>query len=305
MEALILGNGGMMPMPDRFLASAALRHHGRATLFDCGEGTQIPLKRSGFGVGLFDRLVLTHRHADHLTGVPGMLMLIGQVGPRPPVEIIALPEVCDYVRGTRKLLDFYVEYDIVYRELDPRGGTFEAEDFTLIYRPLDHRIPNLGYRYEERPRPGRFDLARAERLGVPAGPLRGALQRGESVIVGDRRVRPEEVVGPPRRGRRFAYVVDTRPCETALELLEGCDLAIVEGMFRSCHAAEAAQKMHMTVTEAAALAARAGVTKTLLTHISPRYDNREIRELEAEARAVNAAVSMAWPLDRHPIAFPD
>jgi len=302
MEVLILGTGGMMPMPGRFLASAVLRHHGRATLFDCGEGTQIPLKSSGFGVSRFDRIALTHRHADHVTGLPGMLMLIAQAGPRPPLDVAALPEVCDYVRGTCRLLAFHMEYDLRYRELDPKGGSFRGEGFTLTYRPLAHRVPNLGFRYEEDPRPGRFDAARAEALGIPEGPDRSALLRGETVVVNGKPVSPDAVVGPPRRGRRFAYVVDTIPCDAAVELLDGCDVAVIEAMFREQHVEEAAAKMHLTARQAARLVRQAGVKRALLTHFSPRYDAQEIAGLEAEAREVAGETEAARPLARYPVA---
>lgn len=294
-----------MPMPGRFLASAVLRHHGRGTLFDCGEGTQIPLKQSRWGVGLFDRIALTHRHADHVTGVPGMLMLIAQVGPRPPLDILGLPEVCAYVRGSRELLDFHMEYELRYHELSTAGGVIDGDGFRLGWRSLRHRAPVVGFRYEEHPRPGRFQVETAEALGVPPGPLRSALQRGESVTVGERVVAPEDVVGPPRRGRRFAYVVDTAPCDAVDELLDGCDLAILEAMFMQRHADEAAAKLHLTARQAAGFAARAGVRRTLLTHLSTRYSDAEVDHLEAEAREVCASVEIARPLSRHPIPLPD
>jgi ribonuclease Z len=305
MELIILGTGGMMPMPDRFLASAALRHHGRGTLFDCGEGTQIPLKASGWGVGMFDRFVLTHRHADHVTGVPGMLMLLAQTGERRPLDILGLPEVCEYVRGTRRLLDFHMDYELHYFELDPGGGTVRGEDFTMTYRPLRHRTLNLGFRYEEHARPGRFNVERAEALGIPPGPARAALQNGRTVEVNGKTIEPGAVLGPPRRGRRFAYVVDTAPCDAILELLEGCDLAVIEGMFAERHADEAAVKMHLTARQAARFAAEAGVEKALLTHFSTRYGPEETTLLEAEAREVCDRVEAARALARYPIALPD
>ncbi|MBN2489413.1 MAG: ribonuclease Z, partial [Planctomycetes bacterium] len=159
-------------------------------------------------------------------------------------------------------------------------------------------------RYEEDPRPGRFDAARARALGIPEGPVRAALQRGETVAVHGRSVRPEAVVGPPRPGRRFAYVVDTVPCDGAAALLEGCDLAVVEAMFREEHAAEAAAKMHLTARQAAHLARRAGVKRLLLTHFSPRYGAAEIVALEAEAREIEETAAAARPLGRYPIPFP-
>lgn len=305
MELIVLGIGGMMPMPGRFLASAVLRHGGRTTLFDCGEGTQIPLKAGGLGVAHFDRFALTHLHADHLTGVPGMLMLLAQAGPRRPLEILGLSEVCRYVRATRDLLGFHMTYELLFRELDPGGGEVEGDGFTLVYRPLDHRIRTLGFRYEEAQRPGRFLVEKAEALGILPGPGRTALQEGRSIEVDGNTIPPEAVLGPPRRGRRFAYVVDTSPCDEALELLEGCDLAVIEGMFSDLHADEAAAKMHLTARQAGVLARQAGVGRALLSHVSTRYEESSLGRLEEEAREEYESVEIARPLFRYPIPLPD
>jgi ribonuclease Z len=303
-EAIILGIGGMMPMPNRALASAMLRHDGRSTLFDCGEGTQVPIKTAGLGVGHIDALAVTHLHADHVTGIPGMLMLIGQADDDRPRDLLALPAVCEYVAQTRRLLGFHMPFELRYHALDAAGGTFEGDGFTLRWAPLDHRIPNLGFRYEEATRPGRFDATRADELGVPRGPARRALQRGEDIEVDGRRIASAEVVGPPRRGRRFAYVTDTRPCDSAEDLLRDVDLAVIEGMFANVHAREAAEKMHMTAAEAAEVVRRAAAKRALLTHVSTRYDDVELRSLEREARDVCEVVSLATPLGRYPIPFP-
>jgi len=156
-------------------------------LFDCGEGTQVPIKAASLGVGHIDTLAVTHLHADHVTGIPGMLMLIGQADDERPRDLLALPTVCDYVGQTRKLLGFHMPFELRYHPLDPAGGTFQGDGFTLEWAPLEHRVPNLGFRYEEATRPGRFDAARADALGVPRGPARRALQNGEDVEVGGRR----------------------------------------------------------------------------------------------------------------------
>lgn len=304
MDVILLGIGGMMPMPGRPLASALLRHEGRSTLFDCGEGTQVPLKAGSLGVAHLDRIALTHLHADHVTGIPGLLMLVAQGGERRPLGIVGDAAVCRYVRETRSLLGFHMPYALEFHALDPAGGSIRDDHGTLSWRPLEHRVPIVGYRYDEAPRPGVFSAAAADALGVPPGPLRAALQRGESVEVDGRRIDSEAVVGPPRRGRRVAYVTDTRPCDGARALLDGCDLAIVEGMFRTSHAEQAREKGHLTAVEAAALAREAGVARTLLTHVSPRYDDDELAALEREARDVCPTVELGRPLERVPVPLP-
>lgn len=305
MDAIILGIGGMMPMPGRALASALLRHDGRSILFDCGEGTQVPIKAASLGVGHIETIAITHLHADHVTGLPGMLMLIAQANDGTPRDLLALPAVCTYVEQTRKLLGFHMEYDLRLHPLDPAGGAFDGDGFTLTWAPLEHRVPNLGFRYEEAPRPGRFDSAAADRLCVPHGPARRALQRGEDIDVDGRIVKSADVVGPPRRGRRFAYVTDTRPCDNAVALLRDVDLAVIEAMFMNVHATDAAAKAHMTAAEAADVVKRSGAKRALITHVSPRYDATELAQLESEARDVCETISLPRPLDRHEIPFPD
>jgi ribonuclease Z len=302
---MTLGIGGMMPMPGRWLTSVVLLHEGQATLFDCGEGTQVPLKKSGFGIGRFYRFVLSHLHADHLTGVPGMLMLLSQAEPDHDLEIIGLPDATRFVRGARDLLRFYLNYGLKYRDLDPDGGAVKGPGFTLRYLPLVHSTPNLGFAYDEDERPGRFSVDAARALGVPEGPLWGRLQRGESVLVGEREIKPGDVLGPPRRGRRFAYVTDTAPCANAVELLRNADLAVIEGMFCEEHAAEATAKLHLTARQAATIVGESGCARALLGHVSPRYANDEVRRLEDEAREVCDRVELARPLERLAIPLPE
>jgi ribonuclease Z len=300
-----LGIGGMMPMPGRWLTSVVLLHNGQATLFDCGEGSQVPLKKSGFGVGRFARFVLSHLHADHLTGVPGMLMLLAQAEPDHPLDIIGLPETVRYVRGTRELLRFYLSYGLKYRELALEGGELREEGFALKHLPLVHTTPTLGFAYIEDERPGKFSTENAQRLGVPEGPLWGRLQRGETVEVDGKTISPADVLGPTRRGRKFAYVVDTAPCDHAFELLQGADLAVIEAMFIEEHAAEAADKMHLTAKQAARIVADSGCARALLAHVSPRYNGEDLRRLEAEAREACDRVELARPLERYLVPLPD
>ena len=302
---MVLGLGGMMPMPGRFLTSVLLRHHGIISLFDCGEGTQVPIKASGFGIGKLQHFFLSHLHADHLTGVPGMLMFLTQAEPLHKVDIIGLPEVTQYVRTTRQLLHFYLSYQLRYTSLNPEGGDLSREEFTLHYLPLDHTIATLGFAYQEAMRPGKFSVEKARDLEIPEGPRWGALQRGESITLGDRSIHPADVLGPPRRGRKFAYVIDTAPCANAEALLAGADLAVVESMFVEEHAAEAAEKKHLTARQAAQLVKSSGCTRALLGHVSPRYKNGELRAMEEEARAVCDRVELAKPLVRYQIPLPD
>lgn len=306
MEVLVLGIGGMMPMPGRWLTSAVVLHEGRATMIDCGEGTQVALKKSGFGVGRIERFVLSHLHGDHLLGLPGMLMLMTQAEIEQAVEIIGLPDVTNYVRTSRELLRFFLNYPLKYVDLDPEGGTLPGPTYTLEYLPLKHSTTTFGFALTEHERPGRFSMGRAKHLGVPEGPMFGKLQRGESVVVDGHEITPDQVLGPPRRGRKFAYVTDTAPCKNAYKLLEGADFALIEAMFLEEDVADAAEKKHLTARQAGRIVRESGCTRAVLGHVSPRYRREQLAQIEAEAQdACDDRIQMAEPLTRYEIPLPD
>ncbi len=293
MEIFVLGSGGMMPMPERALSAFILRRDNSSELllFDCGEGTQVQLKRLGLGWGALERVFISHTHADHVTGLPGLIMLISQTDRERPLHIYGPPRIRDYV-DSLAVLEPVLSFPLCVHELEDEGVACEAEEYRVECRWLKHRRPCLGYRLCERERPGRFDTERAAALNVPRGPERAKLVQGESITLADgRRVSPDEVVGPPRAGLKVAFVTDTRPCPGAVELARDADLFICEGMFDDEHAEDAKSKMHLTASEAAHIAAEAGAKRLALTHISPRFMGRAARALQQEARA---AFPRAW-----------
>lgn len=298
----------MAPMPDRFLASMAVKVGGRTVLFDAGEGTQIAWKRAHLGMRGWDLLAVTHLHADHVLGIPGLLMLRAQVDDPGPLTLVGPPGLEEFVRFNIELLEYVLTFQLDFVEWpgDGTGVAYADDTLCLHWAPLQHTRFCLGYRLEEPNRPGRFDPQRAKNAGVPEGPLWGRLQHGETVITpaGDT-VHPEQILGPDRRGRRVAYVVDTRPTNNILNLCSEADLAVLEGMFLPEDAHHAAAKGHMTVTEAASLALWARVSRALLTHISPRYTLADLPRLEAAARAVYNPVRMGRDLDQVTIPLPD
>jgi ribonuclease Z len=304
-EVLVLGIGGMMPMPGRWLTSAVVLFDGRATMFDCGEGTQVALKKSGFGVGRIERFVLSHLHGDHVLGVPGMLMLLTQAEIEGGVQIVGPPEVTGFVRGARDLLRFYLNYPLLYADLDPEGGVLPGEGFSIEYLPLKHSAHTFGFAFVEDERPGKFSIAKARELGVPEGPDFGRLQRGEAIIVGEREITPELVLGPPRRGRRFAYVTDTAPCKNAYRLLKDADFALIEAMFLNEEETDAAEKKHLTAKQAGRIVRESGCRRAVLGHVSPRYRRDDLHTLEEQARAECDCIEMARPLERYAVPLPD
>jgi len=308
MECFLLGSGGMMPMPRRNLTSIAVRTEGRIYLLDCGEGTQVPYKEQHLGLRNLDVVAVTHLHADHVLGLPGMLMLRAQMPDPGPLTLLGTPGLRRFVRHVRSDLAMHINYPIAVREWSEDGGelAYEDDQVRIFWRPLLHTVRCLGYRIEEHVRPGRFDPEAATRLGVPMGPLWGRLQAGESVHArSGELVRADQVLGPPRRGRHVAYATDTMITPALQPLLRGADLAFVESMFAPEEADDAAAKKHMTAVQAARAAHQAGVQRLVLVHVSPRYERSELKRLAKAAREEHPRASVGRDGQVFAVPLPD
>ena len=266
-----LGTSAAVPTAQRNLSGLFLKRGGDAFLFDCGEGTQRQMIRFGTGFTL-TAVFFTHFHADHYLGIIGMLRTFAMqgvpgpltlYGPRPAASL--LPQALHL--GIEKLA-----YPLEIVELAP-GEAFRGDGYRIEAFVTQHRAPSLGYALIEDARPGRLDLERARARGVTPGPLFGRLQRGEEITLADgRMVRPSDVLGPPRSGRRVVVSGDTRPCETTIAAAEGADLLVHESTFGDGEAARAVETTHSTAREAARVAHEAGAQRLMLTHLSNRYD---------------------------------
>lgn len=287
LEVFVLGTGGMMPLPGRGLTSVLVRREGELFLFDCGEGTQISLRRLNLRWKKITAIFISHTHADHVTGLPGILMLSSQVERQEPLYIIGPPRIQEYVDASRRILEMYINYDIQVIEIADECVPFEREGFAVHAGRLLHSKPCYGYSLVEHTRPGVFHPDKALERGVPRGPLWSQLQHGQTVVLEDgRRVEPGEVMGPPRKGRKVSYVTDTLPVPRLPQFVGGSDLLICEGMFTQEFAESAREKKHLTALEAGRIA-RDGKVKSLgLIHYSPRYMNRDLKLLLEEAQTV-------------------
>lgn len=273
-------------MPERFLTSVAVRLGGDLYLFDAGECTQVAFRKARLSAGRVKVLAVSHLHGDHCLGIPGFLMLRGQDPDPGPITIIGPPGIRKYVSETFSLVNHEPRFEILYHEWDEKSGTaWEDESVSIRWLPLEHRIFCLGYRLEEHPRPGKFNPAAAQKLGVPPGPRRADLQRGNTITLEDgTRVAPSQVLGPPRPGTVFAFATDTGRCKNLYPLLDKADIAFIEGTFHPDETTEAARSGHMTISETCRIAGRAGVTHTVIVHLSPRY--RSEADLERLRRVV-------------------
>ena len=289
MEAFILGCGGMMPLPYRHLTSVLLRREGDLFLFDCGEGTQVSLRRLNLKWKKIDAIFISHTHADHVTGLPGILMLNAQVDRTEPLYIYGPPKIKEYVETSRKVLDMYINYPIVVKEIEAPCVVHSGKDFYIRAFPLDHTKICVGYTLEELDRPGEFNPDKARELGVPVGPLWAQLQQGFEVKATDGSiVKPEQVLGEKRSGRKFSFVTDTLYKNTIAKEVRGSDLLVCEGMFENELIDQAKEKKHMTAAQAATIARDADVRRMCMIHYSPRYTDRELEKLLQEAKEI-------WP----------
>jgi len=284
-----------------------LRREGELFLFDCGEGTQVSMRRLNLRWKKINAIFISHTHADHITGLPGMLMLSSQVERDDPLYIIGPPRIREYVESSRKILEMYINYEIIVQEIeDPSKPqiVLDHPEYQVRSFPLRHTRVCVGYSFIEKPRPGIFHPEKAESSGVPRGPLWSTLQSGNDVTLASGKiVHPADVLGPTRRGRKISYVTDTLPHGSISGEVSDSDLFLCEGMFEHALADTAHAKKHMTAREAAQLAhASSGVRELGLFHFSPRYTDKELKVLLEEAQAVFPNTRLLY--DRQNIQIP-
>ncbi|MCL2811842.1 MAG: ribonuclease Z [Clostridia bacterium] len=267
LEICFLGTGAMMPLPDRKLAALLLRRGGRLLLMDCGEGTQVAIRQCGWSLARIDTICFTHFHADHIAGLPGLLLTMGACDRTEPVTLVGPAGLKSVVRGLRVIAP-ELPYELRFKELTRREQTFPFHDIQVTAFPLDHLMPCYGFSLSLA-RPGRFDPNRAKALGLPVIHWR-ELQNGKAVTLDGNTYTPDQVLGPPRKGIKLAYCTDTRA--TGVIAIHGreADLLICEGTYGEDEKADkAAEYGHMTFSQAANLAKRADARELLLTHFSP------------------------------------
>ena len=296
MQVTFLGTSSGVPTRARNVSAVALRLPQRSELwlFDCGEGTQHQFLRSDLRVSQLRRIFITHMHGDHVFGLPGLLASLGLAGSCAGIDLYGPDPLRDYLEGVLRTSSTRIGYPLRSHRVKEaaRTGAVLLDDDDLLVRCtlLTHRVPAYAYRVEQKPRPGRFDVAAARALGIPPGPIYADLKAGREICLDDGRIiRGSSLCGPPRPGCSVVYCTDTVFCEAAVDLAQGADLLIHEATFAHGEAELAFQRQHSTSTMAAQTALAAGVGQLALTHLSPRYmPGNPITpdDLLAEARAI-------------------
>lgn len=299
LEVLFLGTAGSTPTARRGLPATLVTRGGDRLLFDCGEGTQRQLLRS---VGLIEleHVFITHFHADHFLGLPGMLKSFALRGRETPLSVHGPPGLRRLFEGLRTVIG-RIPFPLELVELKPHVP-LRYDGYEVTPYAVDHGVPAYGYALVESERPGRFDEARARELGVTPGPDFGRLHRGEAVAGASGEVGPEQVVGEPRRGRKVVLTGDSAPSPSTRVASHEADVLVHEATFAADDADRARATGHSTARGAAALAAEAEVGLLALTHVSPRYGGGELRE---EARAAFERTIVPRDFDRVEVPFPE
>jgi ribonuclease Z len=288
MKVIPLGTSSGKPTLRRNVSALAVVREAEWLLFDCGEGAQTQIAKAGLSPNRLVAMFITHLHGDHFNGVAGLLSTMGLDRRTRNLSVTGPKGLNEYLNTLERLKVIFVNYPIELNELDvfeEPANIFQGSEYTVTTRRLEHRLFALGYRVDEHAKPGRFNVQRAEELGVPEGPLWGRLQAGEEVMSpGGKTVRPSDVLGAPRPGKSIAYCLDTRPCAASIDLARKVDLLIHEATYTEEFATEAQQYGHSTAAQAAYTAREAGAKQLLITHFSSRYPDpapllQEAREI--------------------------
>lgn len=266
LDVALLGTGGMMPLPERFLTSMLLRLNGHMLLLDCGEGTQITMKELGWGFKSIDVICITHYHADHISGLPGLLLTIGNSDRTEPLTIVG-PKGLNKVYEGLRIICPELPFKVILREVEG-GETFKIGEFNISTCKLNHKITCLGYSFYVK-RIGKFNVEKAMALNLPKQ-LWSVIQKQGKVEYGGNVYTSDMVLGSDRKGLKVTYATDTRPVDALPEFAKNSDLFICEGMYGENEKAEKAREYkHMLFSEAAEIAKKADVKEMWLTHFSP------------------------------------
>lgn len=291
-DVCLLGTGGMMPLPYRALTSLMIRYNGMSVLIDCGEGTQTSIRQQGWSFKPIDVICFTHYHADHISGLPGLLLTLGNAERTEPLTMIG-PKRLGKVVDSLRIIAPELPFDVKYIEIQDDEESFTFNGLRINAFKVNHSVTCYGYSIEL-DRQGKFDVEKAKSLNIPL-PYWGRLQRGEIIEDDGVTYTPDMVLGEARKGIKLTYCTDSRPTDSIIENAKKSDLFICEGMYGDpAEKDKAKKKKHMTYAEAAEIARRADVNELWLTHFSPSV----VKPQEFKEEATGIFQNTLIPKDR-------
>ena len=292
LRVIFLGTAGSVPTPERSLPAILIQREGEQLMFDCGEGVQRQMMKAKTGFHKKMKVFVSHMHGDHVLGLPGVLQTMALLDRERKLEVYGLSGIKRFIEAIKETVQFVLTFPVEIHEIEEAGVVCEEEEYAVEAVWANHVIPSLAYALVEKPRPGRFYPEKAEALGVPEGPLWSKLQHKHVVNLPDGRViKPEQVVGPPRPGRKIVYTGDTRPFKGFVKFASGADLLIHDATLDDELAERAAEDGHSTSTQASENAKKAKVKQLILTHVSARYDDTSILLEQAQKIFKNTRVA--------------
>ena len=289
MEIIFLGTSSAVPTLERNHPSIALRAFAEVMLFDCGEGTQRQLIEAKISPMKITKIFISHFHGDHILGLGGLIQSLGFRGREKDLDIYGPKGLHKIINAISSFGYFQINYNLNIHEIQD-GTIIETEDYVVECAKMEHNIPSYAYSIREKKKP-LFLREKAEELGIPPGPLYGKLHNGEEVEFEGRIIKPEQVLGEAKKGKKISYSGDTRPCEAMIRLARDSDILIHESTYEAEDYQRAVDNAHSTSVEAAEIAREANVNELVLTHISTRYTSDENIKSEAQKVFKNTKVA--------------
>jgi len=293
MKLVFLGTSAAQPTESRGMSCICLEREGEILMFDAGEGAQVSYLKSGLGWNKKMKIFVTHMHGDHCIGVLGLLQTMTLQHRTEPVEIYGPDGIDEFIGENIRILNFGLSFPVMITAIRP-GLVCEEKAYSVHTEDAEHSVSAFSFLFEEKAKPGKFDLERAKSLGIPEGPLWHELQLGNDIKVGDKTIKPSQVIGEKRPGKKIGISGDTRPTKKLEEFFNNCDYLSFDCTFSDKLKDKALETFHSTAKEAAALAKNANVSNLILTHFSARYKDED--ELLQEAKEIHGSVFAAKDL---------
>ena len=299
MEIIFLGSGSALPTKERMLPSIVINREGENILFDCGEGTQFQMANAGIRPFRIKNIFISHLHGDHIFGLPGLLSSMNLFKRTEPLSIFGPQGIKEYLETVFKITNMTPRYEITISEIpnDFTGGVlFDCDEYFVESLPLEHSIFDLGFRFQEKDKPGHLDLEKAKEFNLPMGPIIGELKKGTAVTIDGKIVHPKDVLGETIKGKAVTIATDTKYCDNTIKLAKGSDILIHEATFEKELLENAQEMKHSTTIDAAQAAKSANVKLLIITHISSRND--DIDKLTDECKSIFKSTIAAYDFMR-------